>query len=350
MGVVVIVGTEKGAWVCRSADRVSWQVEGPLFKGWKATCSARTPSGKYLVGTASQVYGAALHISDDLKEWRQIEAGPAYPEEGERKMNQIWTLTTGPERHWAGVDQAGLFTSDDDGESWQPVSALNDHPTREAWFPGAGGLCAHVVIVHPSNSQRVWCGISAVGVWRTDDGGASWKAQNEGVRAVIEDKKHPEIGYCVHGLALDPDDPDTIYRQDHTGMHRSADAGDTWTKAADGLPSLFGFPVAVDPKSKSLYCFPMESDEYRMPVDGRFQIYRSRDGAANWEALGEGLPAGPTYAGVLRGAMAVDGLDPGGVYVGATNGSVFASANGGDIWAAMPFQAPRVISVEAYVE
>lgn len=370
MKVVVIIGTEKGAFVARSrAERRDWQIEGPLFKGWKVTASGRSPSGRYLLATASQVYGAALHAGFDLKTWRQIEAGPSYPpvesassepaadptdewvaQARVRKLNQIWTLHCGERRHYAGVDVAGLFTSDDDGETWQPVDGLNDHPTRSSWFPGAGGLCAHAVLVDPRRPDTIWCAMSAVGVWRSDDGGKTWAGKNEGVRCVAPNPQHPEIGYCVHGLAQDPQDARTIFRQDHSGMYRTRNGGDTWERIENGLPSWFGFPIAIDPHTRALFAFPMESDEYRLPVGGRFRVYRSRDEGDSWHEVGAGLPDAPVYAGVLRGAMAVDGLDPIGVYVGSTSGDVFASADGGESWQALPCRLPRVLSVKAYVE
>jgi photosystem II stability/assembly factor-like uncharacterized protein len=351
MRIVVIVGTDKGAFLCTSDEqRKDWQVEGPLFKGWRVTASGRSPSGRYFVATASQVYGAAIHTGTDLERWHQIERAPAYPEKGDRKLNQIWTLHCGPSRHYAGVDTAGLFSSDDDGESWQPVSALNDHPTRANWFPGAGGLCAHAVLVDPRQPERIWCGISAVGVWRSEDGGRSWLARNAGIRNVSEDQQFPDIGFCVHGLALDPDNADLLYRQDHAGMYRSRDGGDTWEENDQGLASWFGFPIAMEPRGKALFAFPLESDEYRMPVDGRCRVYRSRNGGDSWEPTSRGLPEHHYQAGVLRGALSVDGLDPAGVYVGSTSGDLFASADGGDSWQTLPCRLPRILSVKAYVE
>ncbi len=374
MSTTLIVGTEQGAFLCRSRDRAQWAVEGPLFKGWKVTASTRTPSGRTVVATASHIYGVALHVSRDLKQWKQIEKGPAYPEAAsgsqptpgvavgpafEPRLNQIWTLASAGKRIYAGVDTAGLFTSDDDGDSWQPVPSLNDHETRPNWFPGAGGLCLHSILV---NGNRIWIGISSVGVWRSDDGGKTWQPTNKGVRHMIEDAKFKEIGFCVHGLAADPGAPDTIYRQDHAGFYVTRNGGDTWEAAEQGLPpgsvgmpgnkvrASFGFPVAVDPHTKGVFIVPLESDEYRMPVDGVFRIYRSRDGGRKWEGLGEGLPAVPTYAGVLRGAMAVDGQKPCGVYVGSTAGQVFASADSGDTWRPLPCTLPRVMHVAAYAE
>jgi len=372
MSTTLILGTEKGAFVCRSADRATWTVEGPLFKGWKVTASTRTPSGRYVVATSSYVYGAALHTSKDLKEWKQVDKGPSYPKAKsdaqptpgvavgpgfEPRMNQIWKLASAGKHLYAGVDTAGLFTSDDDGDSWKPVPALNDHPTRPNWFPGAGGLCLHSILVDKS---RIWVGISAVGVWRSDDGGKSWTPKNQGVRHIIEDEEFKDIGFCVHSLASDPKAPDTIYRQDHAGFYVSRDGGDTWEAAENGLPggsvgmpgakvrASFGFPVALDPRTKSLFIFPLESDEYRMPWEGKFRVYRSRDGGGKWEGLGEGLPSVPTYTSVLRGAMAVDGQDPCGVYLGTTSGQAFASANCGDTWRPLPCTLPRILHVAAY--
>ena len=343
----LVVGTEKGAFVLRSSDRKTWKVSDPLFKGWKATCAARSPSGKWILGTASRVYGAALQESRDLRTFTQIEKGPAYPEGGNAKLNQIWTLLAGDDRHYAGVEEGGLFRSDDDGATWRPVAGLNGHPTRDAWFPGAGGLCCHSIV---RQGKRLWVGISAVGVFRSDDDGETWRPKNAGIRQVIEDKAHKDIGFCVHGLAADPAAPGRLYRQDHTGMYVTDDGGDSWKPAMEGMPSWFGFPVATDPNTGHVFAFPMESDEYRMPVGGRFRVYRSRDRGATWEERAEGLPAQPTWAGVLRGALAVDGLDPAGVYVGSTSGEIHASADDGDTWRRLPVTLPRILSVDAFPE
>jgi photosystem II stability/assembly factor-like uncharacterized protein len=347
--VVVVIGTEKGAFVCTSgAARAQWEVEGPLLKGWRVTASARTASGRCLVATASPVYGVALHGGPDFRQLAQIDTGPAYPQGGERRLNQIWTLHAGPAHLFAGVDEAGLFRSGDEGDTWEPLAGLNDHPTRSAWFPGGGGLCAHAVLT--DGPDRIWCGISAVGVWRSDDGGRTWAAKNEGVTVVIPDKQFPGIGCCVHGLAHAPGDPRLILRQDHSGMYRTRDGGDHWERIENGLPGVFGFPLAMDPSTGTAFSVPLESDEYRMPVGGAFRVYRTRDAGESWEALGNGLPASGYHATVLRGAMAVDGLEPAGVYVGTTAGDVFATADGGESWQALPCRLPRIASVEAYVE
>ncbi len=349
MTVTAMLGTAKGGFLARSnPGRSAWTIDEPLFKGWKVTASARDDKGRYFVATASDVYGPALHVSDDLTQWKQIEKGPAWPKDLDRKLTQIWTLHLGPGRYYAGVDEAGLFASDDGGESWLPIEALNEHATRSAWAPGAGGLCAHALLVDPKNTDRVWCGISAVGVFRTEDGGRSWHPKNQGIPQVLEDKLHKDVGYCVHGLVADPDDANTIYRREHNGMFRSRDGGDNWERIENGLPNWFGFPIAMDRRTRTIFVHPMESDEYRMPADGKFRMYRSRDGGDSWEPLTDGLPQQGAYMGVLRSALDCDQLDPCGVYVGTTAGTVYVSNNGGDSWTQLPCTLPRVLSVTVF--
>ena len=350
MTITVLVGTAKGGFLLRSEDRSTFTLEGPFFKGWKVTTSTRLSSGRFLVATASDVYGPALHVSDDLSSFRQIESGPAWAKGGERKLNQIWKLLSvqrpGGERIFAGVDEAGLFASDDCGESWRSVEGLNEHATRSGWVPGAGGLCAHALLADSENPERMWCGISAVGVFRTEDGGASWTARNVGVTRVLEDKTHKDIGFCVH--AQDPHDPETIWRQDHRGMYRTTDGADRWESIENGLPSGFGFPLALDKGTGRLFALPLQSDEYRLPVDGKLTVYTSSDRGDSWQPQTEGLPQEAAYAGVLRHALVADSLDPCGVYMGTTSGTLHVSRDGGESWTMLPYLLPRILTVEVY--
>jgi photosystem II stability/assembly factor-like uncharacterized protein len=351
MTILLIAGTNKGAFIYRSdATRAAWTISDPIFKGWKVTALGRTPSGRYLAATASDVYGAAVQVSDDLHAWRQVGAGPSWNGAADRALKQVWTFATGPDRVYAGVEDAGIFTSDDDGETWNGVPGFNEMPGRDSWMPGAGGLCAHAILLHEKKPQRVFCGVSAAGVWRSDDGGRTWKSRNDGVPPVIEDRNHKDIGRCNHGLAIDPNDPDVIYRREHNGMFRSRDGGETWERIERGLGSWFGFPLVIDPRSRALFAIPLESDEYRMPSDGRLQVLRSLNQGDSWQSVSKGLPERNCYTGVLRGAMAVDSLDPCGVYFGTSSGTVYASNNAGDSWTQLPGLLPRIMSMAAFVE
>ena len=339
---IIGIGTVKGAFFLRG-EGSQWDLEGPQFKGWAVTTFGRSPSGDHLLGTGSNWFGAAIHRSADLEAWDQVVEGPAWPEGGERKLNNIWTIATVGDTAFAAVDEAGLFRSDDDGASWQPVTAFNEHPSRPGWQPGFGGLAAHRLLIDPQRPERMWLGVSAVGVFRTEDGGDSWHLKNRGVTKPAPDPDDAEIGYCVHCLVADPDDPETIWRQEHTGVYRTSDGGDTWERIEQGLPARFGFPIVRDDRSGALFVVPLESDEHRMPVDGEFRVYRSTDNGDTWHVSGEGHPGRPFYAGVLRDAMTTDG--EGGVYLGSTAGTIHVTRDGGDHWAALPQVLPRILSV-----
>ncbi len=344
MAVTLAVGTEKGAYLLRSGDeRSEWDLEGPLFKGWKVTAFGQTGSGDYLLATGSNWFGAALHRSPDLKEWTQIVDGPAWPEGGDRKLTQIWTLTQAGDHLFAGVDEAGLFRSVDHGETWQPVDGLNEHPTRPGWEPGLGGLTAHRVIVDRENPDRLWVAISAVGVFRSDDGGATWNTKNAGMPPTTEAQEFGDIGHCVHGLVQDPTDADRLYRQEHVGVFRTDNGGDSWDRIEDGLPAGFGFPIVHDQETNRLFIVPLESDENRLPVDGAFRVYRSDNGGDSWSISGTGHPEAATFTTVLRGAM--DGDQRQGVYLGTTAGKVMTTADAGDSWTTLPWTLPRILSV-----
>lgn len=341
----LLVGTAKGAFLLRrEGGGAEWSLQEPLFKGWKATASLRTKGGTTLVATASDVYGPAIHRSTDLASWSQVVAGPAWPEGSDRAMKQVWTLVEAPNgRLYAGVDDAGLFCSDDGGERWAPVAGLNEHPTRGGWYPGAGGLCLHAILVDPRNPDRIWCGISAVGVFRSEDGGRSFTILNEGVKAVIEDEEHSAIGRCVHGLVADPADANRIWRREHVGMYRSTDGGTTWERSEEGLDSWFGFPIARDHPTGTLFTVPLESDECRMPQEGRLVVARSADDGATWERIVADEEE-RSWAGVLRGAMDVA---EGSVYVGTSGGTLHVSDDLGTSWRRLPFVLPRILSVRA---
>jgi photosystem II stability/assembly factor-like uncharacterized protein len=348
VGVRLAVGTVKGAFVLDSdEERRRWSLRGPLFTGWIVSAFGDGPDDSYLLATASTWYGAAIHRSKDFEHWEQIIEGPSYGEGQNRKLTQIWRMVDLDGALYAGVDQAGLFRSADGGESWEPLEGLNEHASRPGWQPGLGGECAHAILTD-SATGRLWCGISAVGVFRSDDGGVTWEPRNEGVPKAVESSDYPDIGFCVHGLVQDPENPDRIYRQDHQGVFRTNDGGDSWQRIENGLPAGFGFAIAIDPSTRSLFVVPLESDEYRLPVGGRLRVYRSTDGGDSWHPSGTGLRDDLMYAGVLRGAITTDRLHPGGVYFGTTAGTLHYTNDSGETWVNLPYVLPRIVAVYAY--
>lgn len=370
MAVSLIVGTKKGAAIFTSDDdRRNWKVDFAL-KGWPVTASARDEGGRYYAAVANDVFGPAVFISDDLKEWKQLESAPRFNpgdkgneqhiriagaadfmgryKDGPRLVDQIWTLHAAHGGIYAGTSEAGLFVTRDRGKSWDPVPGFNDHPNRDKWEPGFGGLCAHTILSDPKNTDRMWVGVSSCGFFRTDDGGKTWIEKSKGVNT--------DVGICVHHVTHDPADPDVLFRQDHRGVYRSDDAGDTWIVTEAGLPCgelsdghrcSFGFAIAMDRKSRSVFIAPLEGDNFRLPHNGELAVYKSNDKGASWKARKNGLPSN-CYSGVLRGAMTTDQVDPGGVYFGTSSGTVYASRDIGENWHEVAAELPRIMSVEAY--
>jgi hypothetical protein len=337
----IVVGTEKGGYLLTRSNG-SWTVDGPMFPGWKVTAFGRAPDGAAMAAVGSNWFGVGIHVSEDWANWKQTESPPSWPEGTGRKMEQIWALHTDGERLWAGVAQAGLFTSDDGGGSWDPVEGLNEHPTRDDWHPGFGGLCAHRIL---TAGEQIWVGISAVGVFRSDDGGATWAAKNLGVPPVdtAEGATPPEVGYCVHGLAQDPGDPRRLWRQDHRGVFRSTDGGDHWERIENGLPAGFGFVMWRHPGSGRLLTVPLTSDENRVPVDGVLRAYASDDDGDSWQVAGGGWQEAPQFTGTLRGAF--DGDDEGMFCFGTSGGKLWLTLDNGVSWQELEPAFPRIAAV-----
>lgn len=266
------------------------------------------------------------------------------------EFKRVWHLEPSfadPDTVYAGVEDAALFRSTDGGKTWHELAGLRGHPTGSKWAPGAGGMCLHTIIIDPSNHQRMFVAISAAGSFRTDDGGKTWKPINRGLRSLYIPDPAAEVGHCVHRIAMNPSRPNVLFMQKHWDVLRSDDAGDSWREVSGNLPTDFGFPIEVHAhEPETVYVVPIKSDSEHFPPDGKLRVYRSRTGGNEWEALTKGLPQRDCYVNVLRDAMAVDTLEPGGVYFGTTGGQVYVSPDSGDSWAPIVSHLPSVVSVE----
>jgi len=356
--VVLLVGTMKGAFLI-SSDRArsTWTIDGPHLRGetvYALTYDGRAGRRRVWAAGHSFHWGTVLRATDDFgASWTSPDQAPPvrFPEESGLALKQIWQLLPGiadePDTLYAGVEPAALFESRDAGRSWAPVRGLLEHPHRERWEPGGGGLCLHTIVQHPTDAARKLIAISTAGVYRTDDGGATWQPRNVGVRAEFLPNKYPEFGQCVHKVAHHPARPERLYLQNHWGLYRSDDWGDSWQDVANGVPSDFGFALAVHPHDPdTAYIVPLESDEFRCVPEAKLRVYRTRDAGATWEPLAEGLPQQDAYETVLRDGMATDEHERAGIYFGTRSGKLFASNDDGDRWRCIADGLPPIVCVK----
>ncbi|UUZ90917.1 hypothetical protein LJK87_34720 [Paenibacillus sp. P25] len=361
--VILLIGTNKGAFFYTSEDgRKSWTLSGPFLPGWEVYSllgDSRNGRTRLYAGTSHAAYGATVRISDDFgRNWRQIEAGPRYTSESGFSLNRIWQLAPGhpsePDSVFAGAEEAGLFVSRDAGESWTELHGLTKHPSRPGWFPGAGGMCLHTPLIHPENPKRMWVAMSAVGVFRTEDGGDTWTPRNVGLARVPTGQNVPEVGYCVHKMVMDPDDPNVLYMQEHGGVFQSNDAGDTWFPIEDGLTlrgedKPFGFPISIAPNGDLFLLRRWRAASSAPCAMGSFSSTARDRGEQGWKPVGDVVPDEPRHVSVLRDALACDALDPYGLYFGTTSGEVFGSQDRGRTWIRSPGQFSRILCVKTWV-
>ena len=358
--VLVLVGTMKGAFVFRSDEsRKKWTVDGPHFPGeavYSIAFDQRAGRTRTLVGAHSNHWGSTIRLSDDFgKTWTGPERQAVrFPESSGLSLAQVWQITPGradePDVVYCGVEPAALFESRDAGESWAPVDGLLKHEHRQYWMPGGGGLCLHTVVIDPKNHQRMGIAISTAGFYRTDDGGASWEPRNNGVRAVFMPNKYPVIGQCVHKVVNHPSRPERLFLQNHWGLYRSDDWGDSWQDIANGVPSDFGFAMQMHPRDPdTVYIVPIQSDEFRVVPEGKLRVYRTSNAGQSWEPLTGGLPQEQAFENVLRDGLTADSHDPAGVYFGTRSGKLFASADAGDSWKEIAGALPPICCVKAAV-
>jgi photosystem II stability/assembly factor-like uncharacterized protein len=386
--VRVLVGTRKGAFILSSdGKREKWDVSGPDFAGWEIYHLKGSPANpdRLYASQCSGWFGQIIQRSDDGgKTWHQPGSAkneppaPGAPPAGVSNMfvydaseqsgkpltthqwydgtqhpwefKRVWHLEpslTEPETVYAGIEDAALFRSTDGGQTWKELPGLRGNDTGPRWQPGAGGMCLHTILLDPRDPRRIFIAISAAGAFRTDDAGKTWKPINRGLKSQFLPDPSAEVGHCVHRIAQHRSRPNTLFMQKHWDVMRSDDAGDNWREISGNLPTDFGFVIDVHAhEPETIYVVPIKSDSEHFPLEGKLRVYRSRTGGNEWEPLAKGLPQSDCYVNVLRDAMAVDSLDSCGVYFGTTGGQVYASADAGNNWAPIVRDLPAVLSVE----
>ena len=399
--VRLLVGTRKGAFIYTSdEERREWDLSEPMLPGWSfyhMAADIHSDPPRLYAAANHWAWGRSVAKSTDLgKTWDYRSEGLAFPPDmkspspggrggapGEWQntppgvIGNVWSVAPGhpsePGVVFAGTQPAGLFRSEDWGHSWRPVEAINRHPNRKYWTgTGGGDSCIHSIQIDPRDPKRIYLCVGAGGSYQSKDNGESWElfshnaivTNPEAKELMVElAQQFPEMAAELppdrdpagldelHRVRLDSKNPDRMWGQAHWGVFRSDDSGATWEDVTHGLPSFHGFPIAVTHRQPdAAYVVPLDygQDNFRV-CPGQLTVYRTRDSGKTWQPLTNGLPGPGDYQSVYREGLDTDGLDPEGVYVGTSNGQVFASADGGDHWQRLPGTLPPVLTVTCAV-
>jgi hypothetical protein len=371
--VALLVATKKGAFIL-SADnkRRKWDLKGPIFLGnitHHLMLDPRGDNGRRTMLLAAKTghLGPTVFRSANLgKTWKEASKPPAFEKapEGQkgRAVDHVFWLTPGhasePNVWYAGTSPQGLFRSEDDGDSWEPVKGFNDHPMRAAWTGGEqdgtpDGPKMHSILIDPRDPNHLYIGMSSGGVFESTDKGADWKPLNAGNVVDFLPDPNPEFGQDPHCVRMHPLAPDILYQQNHCGIYRMDRREGRWTRIGEKMPKSIGdigFPMVLHPRDpNTAWVFPMDGTQVwpRTSPGGKPAAYVTRNAGKSWKRLDEGLPKEQAWFTVFRQAMTADARDPVGVYFGTTTGEIWASPSEGEKWSCIARHLPHVYAVEA---
>ncbi|MCA6074508.1 WD40/YVTN/BNR-like repeat-containing protein [Fulvivirga sedimenti] len=351
-----LIGTAKGLVVL---DLDGPKLEAIYFKGFSITMlHIDSRDQRWWVGISHKHWGQKLHYSEDFgNTWHEtptpVFEDATMPDGSRARVRQLWCMananTDKPGNIWVGTDPGALFESDDNGKSFQLVTGLWNHPSRNnpgQWF-GAGSdhPFIHSIVVDPLNSDHVYIAISCAGVFETTDGGKSWEARNSGLVAAYLPNPHVEIGHDPHLLLQHPVDRNVLWQQNHCGIYVSRDSGASWNDVSgkDGMP-YYGFAIAIDDEDPArAWVIPVESDEQRVAPELQLKVYQTSDYGSSWQEMNDGLPEPPVFDIVLRHAFAKNGRN---MLFGTTNGNLYFSDSGSPEWKLIMANLTKVNTVK----
>jgi photosystem II stability/assembly factor-like uncharacterized protein len=331
----LIVGTDKGLLVYEWLGN-NWTLMDIQFVGLPIGSFHLTNQGHWWVAINHKHWGPKLYqSSNEGQDYREVPV-PAF--DSHQSLKSIWTIesdfTESKEKLYIGTEPAALFVSDDQGQSFVELKGLSEHPSRATWQGGGKGSkdpFLHSVLIDPRNPNELLVGISCAGIFKSQDAGRSWTAHNQGLEAFFLPSSEVEVGHDPHSIKRHPINQDIIWQQNHCGIYRSDDNGDTWQNSSDPAgEASYGFDIAISEKDiDQAWVIPAQSDDHRIPNNNQLAVYTTNNAGQSWRALRDGLPQEAAFDMVLR-----DGLDKKGLHMafGTNNGNLYVSRDEGQHW------------------
>lgn len=368
--VTLLIGTRKGAFTLKSdRTRHTWKVSSPIFLGHIIHHVVADPRDRrtMLMAASTGHLGPTLFRSTDAgKTWKESAAPPAFPKRPEnekgRAVGHTFWLTpchaNEPNAWYAGTSPQGLFRSDDGGATWKPFSYINDDPQYREWMGSVqdgtpDGPKLHSIIVDPRNPQHLYFAMSGGGVHESVDGGESFTTLVNGLDVVEGFDPTTVTFHDPHCVRLCPSNPDRLYQQNHCGIYRLDRPSTTWVRIGRNMPKKvgdIGFPIVVHPHNADCaWVFPMDGTTVwpRVSPEGKPAAYVTRNAGKSWTRQDKGFPRSNAWWTVKRQAMTNDRHEAVGLYVGTTQGEIWASRNEGATWTCIARHLPEIYSVEA---
>jgi len=235
---------------------------------------------------------------------------------------------------YAGTEPSAIFRSEDQGSSWQELTALRELPSAPTWSFPPRPWTSHIrwIASDPLVAGRLFAAAEAGALLRSLDGGITW-----------EDRK-PDGPFDTHTLALPRLAPNRLYSaagdgfmQPGTGFVQSNDGGESWFRPDDGLTHHYLWSVAADPADPETIVISAAfgPQQAHNPQAAESTIYR-RTASGPWQMVHAGLPPA---RGMLASVLATNEAEPG-VFYAANNQGVFRSDDSGQNWKSLPIPWP----------
>ncbi len=368
--VSLLIGTRKGAFILRGdRTRRTWKLSAPMFLGHIVHHLVLDPRDRRTILMAARTghLGPTIFRSTDFgKIWKEATKPPAFLKvpEGQqgRVVDHVFWLTPGhmsqPGTWYAGTSPQGLFRSTDGGVTWEPFSGINDDPQYREWMGTVqdgtpDGPKLHSIIVDPRDPTHLYFAMSGGGVHESVDAGKTFVPLVKGLDIVEGFDPAVVTFHDPHCVRLCPSNPDRLYQQNHCGTYRLDRPSTTWVRIGKNMPKNvgdIGFPMVVHPRDADrAWVFPMDGSTVwpRVSPGGKPAAYVTKNAGKSWVRLDKGFPRTNAWWTVKRQAMTADAHESVGLYLGTTQGEIWASRNEGATWTCIAKHLPEIYSVEA---